>query len=45
MSNWWFVAHLTNLMGHREKVEQRINPEFKGPLMTASFQHKLVLIA
>lgn len=43
ISNWWFVAHLTNLMEYREAVEQRINPEFKGPLMTASYQHKWVM--
>ena len=40
ISNWWFVAHLTNLMEHKEHVEHRANPEYSGPLMTASYKHK-----
>ena len=30
------------MMEHKERAEQKVNPEFKGPLMTASYQNKLV---
>lgn len=40
MTSWWFVAHLTNLMEHREAAEHKINPEFKGPLMKTANRYQ-----